>query len=139
MYAVIRIRGEIKTKPDVRKAFETLNLNRVNHMSIWPETKSNYRAIKKVEGYATFGNVNEEVLGMILEKRGNFEEGTDAKKAFAALKSGKSANEAGIKNCFRLSPPRKGHARKGIKKSFNLGGALGERREAINDLILKMI
>ena len=139
MYAVIRIRGSIKTRHDVRRAFETLNLTRVNHLSVWPENNENYRAIKKVEGYATFGIINEDTLKEVLEKRGNFEEGTDAKKAFAALKSGKSAKEAGIKNCFRLSPPKKGYERKGIKKSFTLGGALGNRKEAINDLIMKMV
>jgi large subunit ribosomal protein L30 len=139
MYAVIRIRGEIKTKPDVKKAFDLLNLSRVNHMSIWNETNANLKAIKKVENYATFGIINEDMLKEILEKRGNFEEGVDAKKAFTALSEGKTPNEAGIKNCFRLSPPRKGHARKGIKKAFNNGGALGERKEKINDLIAKMV
>jgi large subunit ribosomal protein L30 len=139
MYAVIRVRGEIKTKPDVRKAFDMLNLSRVNHMSIWPEDNANLKAIKKVEGYATFGELNEDVLKQVLEKRGNFEEGVDAKKAFANIKAGKSLKEAGVKNCFRLSPPRKGYERKGIKKPFTLGGALGYRKEAINDLIIKMI
>jgi large subunit ribosomal protein L30 len=40
---------------------------------------------------------------------------------------------------FRLSPPRGGFERKGIKTPFTMGGALGNRKEKINDLIKRMI
>ena len=40
---------------------------------------------------------------------------------------------------FRLNPPRGGFERKGIKVSFNSGGALGYRGEKINSLIKKML
>jgi large subunit ribosomal protein L30 len=39
----------------------------------------------------------------------------------------------------RLHPPRGGYERKGIKISFNLGGALGYRGDKINKLISKML
>ena len=45
----------------------------------------------------------------------------------------------GLKNFFRLSPPVKGFDRKGIKVQFSLGGALGYRKEKINDLIKRMV
>jgi len=38
----------------------------------------------------------------------------------------------------RLHPPRGGFERKGIKKSFSVGGALGYRGEKMNDLLRKM-
>lgn len=44
-----------------------------------------------------------------------------------------------IKNYFRLNSPRKGFERKGIKKPFSIGGALGYRGSKINDLIKRMI
>ena len=45
----------------------------------------------------------------------------------------------GIKAYFRLMPPVKGFARQGIKKPFSMGGALGYRKDKINDLIKRMI
>jgi len=139
MYAIVRLRGSIKTAPKVRKTFEMLNLTRANHASVWKEEPSILNMLKKVEGYVTFGKISDDALAEMLEKRGRFEEGSDAKKALAALKEGKSAKEAGVKNCFRLSPPKKGYERGGIKKPYTLGGALGDRGEAINDLIRKML
>ena len=43
------------------------------------------------------------------------------------------------KRFFRLNPPRKGWEGKGIKKSYSVGGALGYRGKAINDLIKRML
>ena len=45
----------------------------------------------------------------------------------------------GLKRFFRLTPPLKGFERGGIKKPFSLGGALGYRKDNINDLIKRMI
>ena len=45
----------------------------------------------------------------------------------------------GVKLFFRLKPPRRGFERGGIKKPFVLGGALGYRKNMINDLIKRMI
>ena len=44
-----------------------------------------------------------------------------------------------LKGFFRLHPPRKGYGRKGIKTPFRLGGGLGNRESAINDLIERML
>jgi large subunit ribosomal protein L30 len=140
MYAIIRVRGSINIAPDIKKTFELLNLRRVNNLSIWTESKQSLKMIKKVENYATFGKIDEETLKLVVEKRGETKEGKlDVSKVFAELKEGKTLNEVGLNNCFRLSPPRKGHGRKGIKKPFKLGGALGNRNEKINDLIKRMI
>ena len=45
----------------------------------------------------------------------------------------------GLKSFFRLLPPKKGFERKGIKVPFSLGGALGYRKEDINNLIERML
>jgi len=45
----------------------------------------------------------------------------------------------GLKNFFRLNPPKGGFERKGIKIQYSLGGALGYRKEKINDLVVKML
>lgn len=45
----------------------------------------------------------------------------------------------GLKLFFKLTPPKGGFERKGTKRPFSLGGALGYRKEKINDLIKKML
>jgi large subunit ribosomal protein L30 len=45
----------------------------------------------------------------------------------------------GLKPFFKLSPPLKGFERKGIKTPFSLGGALGYRKDHINELVERMI
>ena len=45
----------------------------------------------------------------------------------------------GLKTFFKLSPPRRGFERKGIKIPFSMGGALGYRKNKINDLIQRMV
>ena len=44
-----------------------------------------------------------------------------------------------LKPIFRLRPPKKGYEREGIKKPFSVGGALGYRKDKINELLEKMI
>ena len=55
------------------------------------------------------------------------------KQFFSSKKSLKDIS--GLKQFFRLKPPVKGFERGGIKKPFILGGALGYRKEKINDFI----
>lgn len=49
------------------------------------------------------------------------------------------ATEKGLEKRPRLQPPRGGFERKGTKKPFIKGGALGDRKDKINDLIQKMM
>ncbi len=140
MYAVIRIRGIVNVSPRVKKTFELLNLKRANNMSLWQESPQMIKMIKAVESYATFGKINDEMLKEVIEKKGQaFEGKLDTKKVLEEIKKGKTLNEVGLVNCFRLMPPRKGFERNGIKKSFSIGGALGNRGGKINDLIKRML
>ncbi|MCW3981991.1 MAG: 50S ribosomal protein L30, partial [Candidatus Bathyarchaeota archaeon] len=43
-----------------------------------------------------------------------------------------------VKPVFRAHPPRKGYKGK-IKRSYNVGGVIGDRGEAINKLVESMI
>ena len=45
----------------------------------------------------------------------------------------------GLKRFFRLRPPEKGFERKGIKKTYAVGGVLGYRKDKINELIMRML
>ena len=142
MYAVIRIRGTVKIAPKISTTLELMNLKRVNNLTLMPENDQNLQMIKMVQDYTTYGIISDETLKELIEKRAfpiDEAKKVDAKKAFADIKAGKKVSEAGIYNCFRMSPPRKGYERKGIKKPFKLGGAAGDRKEKINDLIMRMI
>jgi len=140
MYAIIRVRGSINVSPDTKKTFELLNLKSVNHCSIWQENNAKLRMLKKVENYSTFGTIGETDLKELLKTRGKAITGElDVDAAVKGLMAGKKSKEVNLKNCFKLSPPKHGYERKGIKKPFSLGGALGDRKEKVNILIKKML
>jgi large subunit ribosomal protein L30 len=141
MYAVVRVRGVVNISPKITKTFELLNLKRVNNMSIWPETKQSLKMIKIVENHATFGVISEELLQKVILAKGTAKkhEEVDLAKAAKAVVSGKTIKEAGLANCFRMSPPKKGYERKGIKKGFTIGGALGNRKDKMDALVERML
>ena len=45
----------------------------------------------------------------------------------------------GVKSFFKLSPPKGGFEQGGIKKQFASGGAVGYRKEKINELVERML
>jgi len=151
MIAVIRVRGVANVSPEIKRTLELLRLHKPNHLVLLPEERKSM--VQKAKDYVTFGEISEDVLTKMLEKRGRLE--GDKKISFDYLKekkfrgfeeAGKAVLEGketlkalGVKPVFRLGPPRKGHSRKGIKKSFVDGGVLGYRGEKINKLIMSMI
>lgn len=152
MYAVIRLRGEVKVSGKIKRALETINLDRVNHLVLLPENDFSKGQLKKVQDYVTFGQVNAEGLERLLIKRARLPgdkrlDGEFLKQAkFASTKElsqavleGKAElAKLGLKKVFRLKPASKGLERKGLKANFKVGGALGDRGEKINDLIKRM-
>jgi len=142
MYAVIRIRGRVSVSPDVKKSLELLHLKRTNNLSLWQESDQSLRMIKVAETSATFGKIDDATLKEVLEKKAislTPGEKVDVKKVLEELKAGKTIKQAGVENCFRLSPPKTGYGRGGIKKAFKVGGGLGDRKSKINELIKKML
>ncbi len=128
MLAAIWIRGTIKTSPQIKKTLEILGFKKKNNLIIVPEDKKNM--LKKVESYITYGEINKETLLKVIKKK----EKTDNPEELVdkILKGEK-------KIVFNLRPPSKGFERKGIKKYFKEGGALGYRGNNINTLISRMI
>jgi large subunit ribosomal protein L30 len=152
MYAIIRLRGSVNTKPEIKDTLKMLRLNQINHCVLVPDTPNYKGMIQKVKDYVAYGPVNAETLALILENRGRVAGGdrlTDeyvvknsgykSIKEFAeALASGKAAmsDVTGLNPVFRMHPPRKGHA--GLKRTFQQGGALGNYGEDISLLVEKM-
>ena len=114
--AVVLIRGLVGVRHDIKQTLAYLNLHKKHACVIIEDTPVTRGMIKKIESYVTYGQVSEETIKALDEKR----KGND-------------------KHVYFLAPPVGGFERKGIKHSFNNGGALGNRNEAINELLAKMM
>lgn len=123
--AIVRIRGDINVKNPIIKTLKMLNLYKKNYCVVYDAKPSILGMVQKIKDYVTWGEVDQETLKLLKEKRG---EKTKDKKGKEIMKP-----------YFRLNPPRKGFGRKGIKAPFTIGGALGNRKEKINDLIKRMV
>ncbi len=140
MYCVVRIRGTVNVSPKAKKTLEMLNLRRANNASVWLETNQAKKMIKLVDHMITFGKIDDSTLEELITKRGEAVEGKlDVKKVMEGLKSGKTANQVGLVNCFRLNPPKGGFERKGVKVPYGMGGAYGNRKNDMSELVKKMI
>ncbi len=123
--AIVRVRGRVRVKKEIEETMQRLNLFRVNYCAVYDDTPSIRGMVQKVKDYVTWGEINDETLKML---------------HVARAKPDKSENpKSEIKRFFRLNPPLKGYGRKGIKKPFSVGGALGYRGDKINDLIKRML
>ena len=142
MIAVIRIRGTVSVKRDIKETMKLLRLSKPNHCAIIPETKIYLGMIKKIKDYVAYGNIDDKTLKSLIEKRGQYSnkkpiEEKEVEKVTKQVKEGK-IKESNIKNLFRLHPPLKGFKRS-TKKGFNQKGILGNNKEKINELIIKML
>lgn len=138
--AVVSVRGVIKARSDVVQTLEILNLKNQNHCVVLPATPSVVGMLRKVKDYVTWGEIDSKLYDELIKKRGELYTGRledrkgKIKYTKYILHDGKK-----YKKYFRLSPPKGGFERKGIKKSFSQGGALGYRKDKIQELIKKMI
>ena len=152
MYAIVKLRGEVKTRQDIRDTLRMLHLDRINHCVIVPETPTYNGMIQKAKDYIAWGNITPETLAEMLENRGKLEGGDDLTeeylgkntkfKSFAEV--AKAICEGSLlvtdipklKPVFRMHPARKGL--KGTKRTFQEGGDLGFHGAKINALLTKM-
>ncbi len=148
--AVILVRGLINTRTSVKTTLAMLGLKRKNSCVMIPDNPSYRGMLNKVKDMVTWGPIDDSTIKMLIDKRSkNATSKNTASKNTAskntASKNTASKNTASKNNTkednptYHLNPPRKGFGRKGIKKSFSIGGGLGDRKEKINDLILRMI
>ena len=119
--AVILVRGIVGTNPDIRSTLNSLNLMKKHACTVVENNPSMLGMLKRVQDFATFGEISDDVLKELQEKRG------------------RKDSEGKLLNTFFLAPPKGGFERKGIKKAYSVGGALGYRGDKINDLIKRML
>jgi len=150
-YAVVKMRGTVKTKPDARRTLELLNLSRTNHCVLVEDNVHYNGMLQKVKDYVAWGTIDGETLSVLLELRGALEgrsrltdahvkertDFDDIHSLATAVASGQAMLQdvPDLKPVLRLHPPRKGH--RGIKKPFP-EGVLGFHGNEINELLLKM-
>ena len=152
---VIRVRSNRGVKPKIRDTMSMLNLTRVNHAVLIPDTPAYAGMLQKVKDYVTWGEIEADTIASLLKERGRMtgdKPVTDAVikagseySTIKALAKAIAAGDAkmndvdGLKLVFRLHPPRGTKGWGGIKRSFSIGGALGFRGEAITELVERMI
>jgi large subunit ribosomal protein L30 len=119
--AVVRIRGTAKVAAGTESTLEMLKLYRRNYCIVVENTQSNMGMIVKCKDFVTWGELDDETYKVLVEKKGE--------------KDG----EGKLKKFFRMNPPIGGFERKGTKKAFTVGGALGFRGDKINILLKKMM
>lgn len=144
--AVIKITGSIDASADERRTLKLLKLNKKNVCVLIDDRPEIRGMIKKVKRYVAAGEIDQETLKELIEKRGktagnkrilsiSLERIADWSKRF--ILGNADFKELGIKPFFRLHPPRGG-----FKKSTKLlwpQGILGWQSKAINQLIKKML
>jgi len=116
--AAIRLRGKFNVRKEIEDTLCLLGLKRKNTCVILEPTKQNLGMLRKAKDYITYGEISEEVLKKLLEKK-------------------KPQKQTEKKIIFRLPNPKKGF--KSIKKGFNQGGDLGYRGDKINELLERII
>jgi large subunit ribosomal protein L30 len=154
MVLAIRVRGQVRVRPQIEDTLKKLQLNKLHHAKLIKATSSLQGMIDKAKDYITWGEVEADLIELLLSKRGRLSGNrrlTDAyvKKnssyssisAFAkALASGKAslADVEGLKPIFRLTPPKKGFRGKKYY-SVGMGGITGYRGADIEQLATRMI
>jgi len=155
LYAVIRIRGIPDTPADVEYTLNLLKLRRKYSLVIYPKDLPGLEGmLRKVKDWVTWGEIDEETLALLLEKRGRDKGGLklsrDILKKFFNVDSFEELarkilsgeivlhKQDVIKPVFRLHPPRGGF-KGSIKKPIGDHGELGYRGSGINDLIKRML
>ncbi len=139
LLAVVQVRGMVKTQKEIRYTLQMLNLGKQQQCSVITDTPIIRGMLQKVKDYVTWGELHEKTFAELVQKRGREDiskRGTDrtGKYAYHRLEVQKKKYFPS----FYLNPPRQGYERKGIKVSFQAGGALGYRGEAINNLLERM-
>lgn len=152
--AVIQIRGGIGIKDKIKNTLNLLRLFKKNSCVIINETPSFMGMLNSLKDYVTWGEINKETFRLLLEKRGrlpgNMLITEEYLKKSVNLSFDQFAEQfltnkkelkdvPGLKQFFRLKPPVNGFENKGIKKPFSMGGALGYRKDNVNELIRRML
>ncbi|MEM1670471.1 MAG: 50S ribosomal protein L30 [Archaeoglobaceae archaeon] len=150
MLAVVRLRGTVDVHKKISETLRLLRLYRRYNCVIIPDTPSYRGMLQVVKDYVAFGEIDHEILALLLRSRGRLEGNKRLTDEYVKEKTGYSGIEEfakavvegkaklsdipGLKPVFRLHPPRKGL--KNIKWHYPRGD-LGYHKD-IKDLLYRM-
>jgi large subunit ribosomal protein L30 len=151
----VRLRGTAGDNPDVEKTMESLNLEKTFQARLLENTPSNMGMLRSAKNLVAWGEVSPELLGILLERRGERYGNTEVDDGFVkhfrrsdmsdlakAIVAGevklRQLSLAGLRPKFRLHPP-KGGFKRSLRRAASDGGELGYRGEGINLLVKRMI
>lgn len=151
--AVVRARGNAQIRKKVKDTLQMLRLTKPHYCTLVDDDSSRIGMLEKVKEMVTWGPIELKVLEKLLREKGEFEGGKsisdESVQEITSFDSVEDLAEAiyedeygldeikKFRNVFRLHPPRKGY--KSLNRAFEHGGAVGDRGEEINKLILRMI
>jgi len=151
MKALVQLRGEVNQSEAVEDTLSMLNLGRVNHATLVPDTEAYRGMVTKVNDWVAHGEPSEDVVATLLGQRAEPAEGDadvddewvdehtgydDVDALAAALVAEETTlQEAGLSPALRLHPPRGGHD--GIKHPTIEGGQLGKHGTEEIDALLE--
>ena len=152
--AIVQVRGVVGLSQRIKDTFKLLKLPK-NHSCVIVEGNSSTKGMLTfLKDYITWGEVDQGTIKILLEKRGKLAGNKHLTDIYLKEKMNMTFDEfsravhegkhkikdvPGLKPYFRLTPPKKGFEKGGIKVPFSMGGALGYRKELINELIRRMI
>ncbi|MEJ2280834.1 MAG: 50S ribosomal protein L30 [Candidatus Bathyarchaeota archaeon] len=149
----VRIRGLSDISTEVKDTLNMLRLTRNCHATLLDNRPGYTGMLRKSKGCLTWGEISQENILHLLEKRGRLTGDKRFTDEYAKELGYESLNDLAeslfkvdvefnslpeVKPVFRLHPPKKGFKGK-IKRSYASGGEAGYRGEAINDLLKRMV
>ena len=152
--AIVQIRGIIGLNQKLKDTLKLLKLPKKHSCVLVEENLSIKGMLIKLKDYVTWGEIDQETLQLLLEKRGKLVGGKALTEhylqekihmgfqefSYALLEGTKKLKDIpGLKPYFRLKPPVKGFERGGVKLPYSMGGALGYRKERVNELVRRML
>ncbi|HYA21780.1 MAG TPA: 50S ribosomal protein L30 [Thermoproteota archaeon] len=152
---VVRIRGTLNVRKDMKGALESLRLGRVHTATLHRNEPSVKGALQAIKDFVAWGEIDEETLTKLLQKRARLagnkhveseylkkhlgvSDFSGLAKSLMSLKADFSALP-GVKPYFRLHPPRKGYhvkLERSRRGKTSISGYLGKQ---INELVNRMI
>jgi len=141
MYAIIRIKGSVKLRKEIKDTLAMLRVHRKMHCVLIKETDTVKGMLNKVRNWITWGEIDDKILELMIRKRGRKQGNKrltekEIKDVFEFIKNNERIPDI-IKPVFRLTPPSKGF-KKSIKQHYP-NGELGYRGKEINGLLKRMI
>ena len=130
-----------------------LRLTRNCHATLLDNRPAYNGMLRKSKDCLTWGEVSQEIVVLLLKKRGKLVGDKKLTDEYAKELGYNSLDDLAeaifkvdvefsslpeVKPLFRLRPPKKGFKGK-VKRSFASGGELGYRGDAINNLLKRMV